>query len=167
LDVGLPGCVEQQAEAVAASDKRHRCFSGTQNIDLRSMRGCAAHFAGKTFSFGLTAGADDDRSKPTEGRQTCLPSLVNLTLVEFLRITRNKRLHDRMVRLVGLDQASALQPAAAGATSNLTQQLERAFRRPRVSVGEAKIGVDNANKRHSGKVVTLRHKLGADNDIRL
>src|SRR5690606_25285813 len=78
LDVGLPGCVEQQAKAVAASDKRHRCFSGTQNIDLRSMRGCAAHFAGKTFSFGLTAGADDDGSKPTEGRQTCLPSLVNL-----------------------------------------------------------------------------------------
>src|SRR5690606_29152406 len=139
LDVGLSGCVEQQAKAVAASDKRHRCFSRTQNVDLRSMRGSAAHFARKPFGFGLAAGADDDRRKPAEGWQAGLPPLVDLTLVEFLRVTRNKRLHDRMVRLIGLDQAAALQAAASGAARYLAQELESAFSSTRVSVGEAQI----------------------------
>lgn len=72
-----------------------------------------------------------------------------------------------MLRLIGLQQAMALQARAPGAPCHLREQLKRPLRRARITVGKAEIGIDNADKRHQGKVMSLGDELRANDDISL
>ena len=49
----------------------------------------------------------------------------------------------------------SLAATAAGAACNLLEQLEGSFSGARIGVRKAKIGVDNADERHVGKVMTF------------
>ncbi len=105
-------------------------------------------------------------SRPKGGSAGFLP-LGDLALVEALGVARDDRAHDRMVGLVGLQQAEALLAGAAGAAGDLAQELEGALGGARVAVGEAEIGVDHADQRHVGEVVALGDELRADDDVGL
>ena len=47
------------------------------------------------------------------------------------------------------------------------QQLERPLGRARIAIGEAEIGVDDADQRHVREIVPLGDELRADDDIGL
>src|SRR5262249_34987560 len=64
-----------------------------------------------------------------------------------------------------LDEHASWQIAAAGAASNLSQQLKRAFRRAKVRQVEGRIRTDHADERHAMKVMALREHLRADQNI--
>jgi hypothetical protein len=72
-----------------------------------------------------------------------------------------------MVGLEGLQQAEALLSGTAGAAGHLAEQLERALGGARIAVGQAEIGVDDADQGHVGEVVALGDQLRADDDIGL
>ena len=55
--------------------------------------------------------------------------------------------------------------AASGAAGRLLQQLEGALGRARIAVGEADVGVDDADERQQRKVVALGDELRADDDV--
>ncbi len=61
----------------------------------------------------------------------------------------------------------ALETRTARTARHLMQQLERPLCSPRIAVGKAKIGVDNADQRHQREIMPLCHQLRADDDIRL
>ncbi len=48
---------------------------------------------------------------------------------------------------------------------HLIEQLECPLCRARIAIGEAKIGIDNADQRHAGKIVPLGHQLRANDNI--
>ena len=70
--------------------------------------------------------------------------------------------------MLGLVRLQVAQPAALlppGAANDLMQQLEGAFGRARIAVGQTEIGVDDADQVELGKVVTLGDELRADDDV--
>lgn len=119
--------------------------------------------------FGLIAGVgrDDDRGQPAEWREQRLFALADLAIVKSLRIAGDDGLHNRMRRLIGLDQAMALQARAPGAARHLREQLEGALRRARIAVRQTKIRIDDPDQRHQREIVPLGDELRADDDIRL
>ena len=64
-----------------------------------------------------------------------------------------------------LQEADALAFLAAGATDDLMQKLERALGGARIAVGEAKIGVDDADQIELREMVPLGDELRADDDV--
>ncbi len=70
-----------------------------------------------------------------------------------------------MLGLMRLQIADAASLLAPGTADDLMQQLERAFGGARIAVCQAQIGIDHTNQVELGKMVSLRHKLGADDDI--
>ena len=55
--------------------------------------------------------------------------------------------------------------ASPGAPGRLTQELERALGSSRIGVGEADVGVDNADKGEKREIVPLGDELGADDKV--
>ena len=55
--------------------------------------------------------------------------------------------------------------AAPGAPGRLAQELERALGGARIAVGEADVGVDDADQRQQRKVVPLGDELRADDEV--
>ena len=93
---------------------------------------------------------------------------LDLVIQKRLAITSNDRLHDRMLGQVRLHQSLADKVRAAGAASDLVQQLECALASPRISaVSKAEIAIDNADKGEVWKVVTLGDDLRANDDVDL
>jgi len=131
------------------------------------MRRGAAQSARMAFGICARVGADDDPGQPAERRQGRSFPLRNLAFVEGGRIAGHDRLHDGMVRLVGLQQSDALPPCAAGPAGHLAEQLEGPFGGARIAIGEPEIGIDHADQRHVRKIVTLGDELRADDDVRL
>ena len=72
-----------------------------------------------------------------------------------------------MVGLEGLQQAEALLAGAAGAAGHLAEQLEGALGGARIAIGQAEIGIDDADQRHVGEIVALGDQLRADDDVGL
>ena len=105
-------------------------------------------------------------SRPKGGRPR-LFALGDLALVEGLGVARHDRPHDRMVGLEGLQKAEALLAGAPGAAGDLAQELEGALGGARVAIGEAEIGIDDADQRHVGEIVALGDELRADDDVGL
>src|SRR4029079_12261382 len=87
--------------------------------------------------------------------------------VERFAVARDERLHDRVIRRIGLDKAAALLPYPPGAPGHLCQELPGAFGGAWVAVRQAESGIDYADKRKAGKVVALCDELRADDDIHL
>ena len=52
-----------------------------------------------------------------------------------------------------------------GAASHLLQNLKRPFRRARIAVREADIGIDDADEREQRKIMSFGDELRADDDI--
>ena len=67
-----------------------------------------------------------------------------------------------MLGLIGL-QVSHPAAFASGAAHDLMQQLKRTFGRSGIAVGEAKIGIDDADEIEHGKMMPLGDKLRANN----
>ena len=55
--------------------------------------------------------------------------------------------------------------AAPSAPGRLTQQLKGALSRARISVGEADVGVDDADKGEKREIVPLGDELRADDEV--
>ena len=70
-----------------------------------------------------------------------------------------------MLGLVRLQIADAAAGLAAGAADDLMQELERALGRARIAVGEAEIGVDDADQIELREMVALGDELRADDDV--
>ena len=70
-----------------------------------------------------------------------------------------------MLGLVRLQEADAAAFLAPGAADDLMQQLERALGGARVAVGEAEIGIDDADQIELREVMALGDELRADDDV--
>ena len=70
-----------------------------------------------------------------------------------------------MLGLVRLQKSVAGAGFAAGAADHLVQELKGALGRARVAVGEAEIGIDDADEVEHREVMALGDKLRADNDV--
>ena len=167
LHVGSRLALDQQAEAVAAADQRQRRLGRAEHGDVGGLRRGAAQRARMALRLGPRRGADDDAGEPAEGRQRGALALGDLALVEGFGVARDDRLHHRMVGLVGLQQAAALLAGAPGAARHLAEQLEGALGGARVAIGEAEIGIDDADQRHVREIVALGDELRADDDVGL
>ncbi len=119
------------------------------------------------FGVGPVVGGNDQRRKPSVGRQRATLAFLDFAGVERLRVAADYGPHHRVVRLIGLEKAKALAPGSPGAARHLIEQLEGALGGARIAIGEPQIGVHHPNQRHVGKIVPLGDKLGADHDIRL
>ena len=167
LHVRTPLALHQQAEAVAAADQRQRRLGRPEHVHVAGRRRGAAQAARMRFRVGARLRADDDAGKPAERRQMRRLALGDLLLVEALGIAGDDRPHHRMVRLEGLQQAEALLAGAPGPAGHLAEQLEGALGGARIAIGEAEIGIDDADQRHVGKIVPLGDQLRADDDVGL
>ena len=70
-----------------------------------------------------------------------------------------------MLRLPCLQKRVARLVAASRASGRLTKKLERSLGRARIGVGEADVGVDDADESEQRKVVPLGDELRADDEI--
>ena len=70
-----------------------------------------------------------------------------------------------MFGLPGLEQAASRFFAAPGAARRLLQQLERALGGARIAIGEADIGVDDADQSQKREIMALGDELRADDDV--
>ena len=114
---------------------------------------------------GTLAGRNDEARQPAEWRIAGLLTHLDLAGVERLAVAGDQRLHDRMIGLVRLQEADAAACLAAGAAGDLVQQLEGALGCARIAVGEAEIGVDDADQVELGEMMSLGDQLGADDDV--
>jgi hypothetical protein len=130
-------------------------------------RGCGAQAARVGLGLRPRGGRDDHRGETPERRQHRPVALVGLALVKRLRLARGQRLHHRVLRLVGLDQALALAPRAPGPAGHLRQELVGPLGGARIAVRQPEIGIDHADQRHQREIVPLGHQLRADDDIGL
>src|SRR5579872_954289 len=85
--------------------------------------------------------------------------------IEAFDIARQKRLHHRMLRLPGLQQAAARLVAASGAPGRLLKELKGPLGRARIAIGETDVGVDDPNERQQRKIVALGDELRANDKV--
>ncbi|MNT56170.1 hypothetical protein D3C72_1934530 [compost metagenome] len=111
--------MHEKPEAVASADQRQGRFRRAEDGDVALDRRRLAQLARMGFRLGAAVGRDDDRDQPSEGRQGCPFPLDDLALVEGRGIAGDQRLHHRMHRLEGLQQAVTLAPGAAGTAGHL------------------------------------------------
>ena len=64
-----------------------------------------------------------------------------------------------------LQVAAADAGVAPGAADHLMQELERALGGARIAVGEAEVGIDDADEVELGEVMALGDELRADDDV--
>ncbi len=102
---------------------------------------------------------DDDRGEPAERRILRALAQLDLGVVERVAVLRDQRADHRMLGLVRLQIAVAGAGFAAGAADHLMQELEGALGGARVAVGEAEIGVDDADQIEHREVVALGHQV--------
>lgn len=69
LHVGIALAVHQQAEAMAAAHQGKRCFRRSEDGDTLHLWRRTAHAARVGLGILAGLGRDDDRGKPSEGRQ--------------------------------------------------------------------------------------------------
>ncbi len=131
----------------------------TRGAALRSPRAWPRHAA--------RIGRNDDRGEPAERRQHRPFPLMDLAFVESVGIAGHDRLHDRMLRLIGLQKAEAFESRPSGTSRHLGKELERPFRSARVAIGKTQIRIDDADQGHVREVVPLGDELRADDDVRL
>ena len=98
--------------------------------------------------------------------------IAALTKFEFLleitgEIVMPRKLDRRTERRVGLHENFAGRFAAAGASGDLREQLERAFAGAEIGQVQREIGVDDSDERHIRKMQTFRDHLRADEDVDL
>ena len=103
-------------------------------------------------------------SRPKGGRPPRRRCSVS-SRVEALDVAGDQRGDHRMVRLPGLQQRAARPFAAPGAPGRLAQELKGALGGARIAVGEADIGVDDADQGQQRKIVALGDELRADDDV--
>src|SRR6202042_54331 len=117
------------------------------------------------FCRATVLGRNDDRREPAERRQAAKPPLLGLFPIEALGVAGHERRDDGMLRLPGLQQGMSQFVAAPGAAGRLTQQLERALGRSWIGVGEANVGVDDADKGQMREVVAFGDELCANDKV--
>ena len=123
--------------------------------------------AGVRLRRALVLARDDDRREPAERRQAADSPLLRLLRVEPFRVARNQRRDHRMVGLPGLQQGVALAFGPSGPPGRLAQELEGALGGARIGVGEADVGVDDADEGQKREVVALGDQLRADDEVEL
>src|SRR5262245_36819182 len=108
---------------------------------------------------------NDDRHHTPERRQARFLARRNFAVVKRIAVASEQCFHNRMLRLISLEQTSPADVLAPRPANDLMQKLERTLRRARIAVVHAEIGVDDADERKTRKVMTFRYKLRADDDI--
>src|SRR6476646_4275253 len=155
----------QQPEAMPATHDRDRCFGRTEHADMFVARsglgeGTAVGFGGVPLICG-----DNQPCQPPKWRIARALALFNFVLVEGLAVAGDKRAHDRMFWLVGLQVAETPSLLTPCSSNHLMQQLKSTLRRTGVAVAKAKIRVDDADQVEFGKMVPFGDKLRTDDEI--
>ncbi len=110
-------------------------------------------------------GADDQRREPAEGRQPRSPPRRRLGFEKPVAVAGGERLHDRLLRHPGLDQHPALMRGAAGAATDLVQQLIGSLGGAQITAGKPQIGIDDADQGQHRKMMPFGDDLRADQHI--
>src|SRR5579871_6419637 len=119
------------------------------------------------FGRGLIGRRYDEAREPAEWRQTCLFARGDLAIIESLAIAGDQRRHDRMLRVIGLQQPFPRRRLPPGSANHLMQQLKCPFGAARVALAQSEVGIDHTDEREPRKMVPFGDELRADHDIGL
>src|SRR5690606_17832443 len=100
-------------------------------------------------------------------RKIAALTLLNFAFIECFRITADNGSHDRVIRLISLNQAKAFAPRAPRPSCYLIKQLKSTFSCAWITIGKTKIRIHYSHKRHIWKVMPFRNKLCANYNIGL
>src|SRR6516164_10364723 len=164
-EIEAAGGFEQQAEAVAALDHGERRLRRTQQLHMLVPRCRGGKAARKAFGGRAIPGGDNQARKPAERRITGALACSDFTGIKCLAVAGDQRLHHGMVGLVRLQEADAAALVAPRTADHLVEQLPGALGGARIAVAKPEIGVDHADQIEPWKMMTLRHQLGADDDV--
>jgi hypothetical protein len=114
---------------------------------------------------GFGAGVHSYCDQAGEGGVANFFSGLDFFGVEALVVVLGGEAHCRVIRLVRLQDDLAGAVGAAGATGDLSEQLEGSFGCAEVGEGEALIGERNADERHRGNVVAFGDHLCANQHV--
>src|SRR4051812_14452782 len=99
------------------------------------------------------------------GRETGGTPLRQLRLGEPLEIVVSKRTEERVTRVLRLHEHAAALLATSGATGDLGEDREQPLRGTIVGRYEGRVGVQYADQRETGEVVSFGEQLRADKDV--
>src|SRR5262245_14402497 len=148
-----------------AADDRDRCFGRPEYADMLVARSGLGEVTAIGFGGVPLICGDDQPCQPTKRRIAGTLALFDFVFVEGLAIAGDKRAHNRMLRLVGLQVPDAPSCLPSCAPNHLMQQLKCSLGGTGVAVTQAEIGVDDADQIELGKMVPFRDKLRADDEI--
>src|SRR5262245_18796525 len=158
-------CLRQQPKPVPPAYHRDRGFGGAEHPYGLRRRSCTGKTSREAFGRWTIGPGDDEAREPPEWRIAGALARLDLGRVESVAIAGNDRAHYRVVRLMGLEIALAAARLAAGAAGDLVQELKGPLSGARVAIVQAEIGIDDADQIEPREMVSLRHQLGADDDI--
>src|SRR5690606_34509675 len=155
---------------VLVPDLRDECGRRPEHLHLdvvrpRKARQLASHHLRLDRRGGFLVAADHEPCEPVERREAELLTEPDLVAVELIVVMLRRRDDRVVVWRVCLEDHDAPRPSPTSPACDLGQQLERPLRAPEVRQVEHRVGLDDANRGHAGKVESLRDHLGADDDI--
>ena len=80
-------------------------------------------------------------------------------------VAGGQRVHDRLLRHVGLEQHAAGPLGPPGAAGDLMEKLIGPLAGPQIAAGHPEIGIDHPDQRQHREVVALGDDLGADQHV--
>lgn len=152
---------------MAAAKQGKGRWRGAEYADSRPRRCAMRQFAGDAGDGVVVMPGHDQRGQPSVRRPAAGLARHRFRFEEAIPITFGQCDHHRMVRVIGLQHDPARLFVAAGAASDLMQQLIGAFRRPQIAAGQAEIRIDHADQGQVWEMVSFCDDLGTDDDIDL
>ena len=129
--------------------------------DWRPPRKCAREFLG----LARIRARHDDRCKPPIRRQAGSFADAFLLGEKAVAVAFLERLHQWMVRQIGLDQGAPWSVAAPCPARHLCHQLPGSLAGARIAQFKRQIGIDDAGQCQMRKMMALGDKLRADDEI--
>ena len=139
----------------------------TQDLDAGRPRRLAGQGPAEGIQEPRVGPRDDQGGEPGEGRHARGLACLGLGGQKAVAVARQQGPHDRVGRLVGLDQYPARAFGPAGPAGDLAEQLIGAFAGPQVAAAEPQVGVDHADAGQGREMMPLGDHLGADQQVDL
>lgn len=157
--------VDQQPLPVASSQHGERGRGGAIYMHAFDFRGGASHRARRLNCFAFIFGADDDRGKAPKGWRTRAAALLGFRVVKSVPISIDKCRDYRMRWIACLDVDLTRFFSTPGTACRLGNLLECPFGSTQVAAFKAEVGIDDANQREFGEMISLGDQLRADDDV--
>ncbi len=155
--------------AVEGLGTQERSGAGSGELKVGDVREDAFEFqagvVGGETDFVLVAATKGEQGEALEGGIEELLAELDFLVVEALEIMATGVLDGGMEGGEGLDEDFAFDIAAAGAASDLGEELKGAFAGAEVGEVQAEVGMDDADEGDVGEVEAFGDHLGADEDV--